>query len=73
VSGIPSQAGDFCSDAFSAEAASCVALSADALPLVPPQVALRLALVQAVQGKLIGADDALRAMAAIEQLDPPTE
>jgi hypothetical protein len=47
--------------------------SAGATPLVPPQVALRLALARAIEGKLIGAEEAIRAMAAIEQLDDSSE
>jgi hypothetical protein len=40
---------------------------------VPPQVALRLALARAIEAHLIGDEDALRAMAAIERLDERSE
>jgi hypothetical protein len=40
-----------------------------ATPPVPPQVALRLALAPAIEARLIGAEDAIRAMAAIERLE----
>jgi len=73
VTNIPNQAGDFYSHSLSARAAGCVVPPADETPIAAPQVALRLALVQAMQGKLIGQQEALRAIAAIEQLDPPSE
>ena len=73
MTSIPSQAGDFCSHSVSSPEMGYVVPSAGATPMVPPQVALRLALARAIEGKLIGAEEAIRAMAAIEQLDESSD
>ena len=73
MSGIPSQAGDVCSHSAFCREADCVVPAAAATPPVPPQVALRLALARAIEAHLIGDEDALRAMAAIERLDERSE
>jgi hypothetical protein len=73
VSGTPSQTGDFSSQSVFCPEIDCVVpASAAAVPL-QPQVALRLALARAIDARLIGAEDALRAMAAIERLDERSE
>jgi hypothetical protein len=69
MSSIPSQAGDFCVPPCSLRDMGWPASSPDATSAVAPQIALRLALAQAMQGKLIGKQEAIDAMAAIEQLD----
>jgi hypothetical protein len=73
VSGIPSQAGEFWPRSHSGQDLDGGVPLCGETPAIPPQVALRLALALAIEGKVIGVHDAISAMAAIEQLDQPSD